>query len=150
MSSNKNMPPPLAAVNDFWNRSITYKAEQGKDVWQTPAETIALGTGDCEDYAIGKYFTLRALGFLGIPMSVWTLKLEGAGAHCLLTVNGWALDNFAKDIVSMTQRVDVTAIVRSSTKDKPDDPRFAAMLARLASDEDSSEILKFIPNPLSN
>jgi predicted transglutaminase-like cysteine proteinase len=32
------------------------------DVWTTPLMTFALGTGDCEDYAIAKYVALREAG----------------------------------------------------------------------------------------
>jgi predicted transglutaminase-like cysteine proteinase len=32
------------------------------DYWATPAETVASHGGDCEDYAIAKYFLLKELG----------------------------------------------------------------------------------------
>lgn len=33
------------------------------DHWATPKEFLTMGAGDCEDYAIIKYFTLLKLGF---------------------------------------------------------------------------------------
>ncbi len=46
----------LAKANILVNKTITYKEEpEGEDHWQQPAETLSLGTGDCEDFAILKY-----------------------------------------------------------------------------------------------
>jgi predicted transglutaminase-like cysteine proteinase len=46
----------LDKANLFVNKLIKYKAEpEGVDIWQEPEETLALKTGDCEDYAILKY-----------------------------------------------------------------------------------------------
>jgi len=43
----------LCAVFDWVSNNITYVAEpEGKDHWQNPAETLALGGGDCEDFAL--------------------------------------------------------------------------------------------------
>ncbi len=56
----------LAAVNDTFNR-ITYRKDT--DTWgrtdycASPQELLSRGQGDCEDYALAKYFTLRALGY---------------------------------------------------------------------------------------
>ena len=56
----------LHLANDFANRHIRYRADLehwGKnDYWATPLETLGTGAGDCEDYALAKYFTLRAMG----------------------------------------------------------------------------------------
>jgi hypothetical protein len=43
----------LCAVFDFVSEHVRYQREpEGQDHWQTPEETLALGTGDCEDYAL--------------------------------------------------------------------------------------------------
>lgn len=56
----------LEAVNRLGNRSIKYRSDQrtyGRaDYWASPMESF-LGAGDCEDYALLKYASLRALGF---------------------------------------------------------------------------------------
>jgi predicted transglutaminase-like cysteine proteinase len=55
----------LDAVNDYVNRVryIEDKDNYGvSDKWATPIEFLANG-GDCEDFAIAKYASLRALGF---------------------------------------------------------------------------------------
>lgn len=45
--------PNIGHINRIVNKTITYQ-EDVVDEWQTPAETLALGTGDCEDYALLK------------------------------------------------------------------------------------------------
>ncbi|WP_057832367.1 transglutaminase-like cysteine peptidase [Colwellia sp. TT2012] len=53
-------------VNHFFNKAITYQDDLllwgKKDYWASPVETIGRGKGDCEDFAIAKYFTLTSLG----------------------------------------------------------------------------------------
>src|SRR5690606_37404712 len=54
----------LAGVNTALNAQ-SYHSDNGLwgagDYWATPAEFLGRG-GDCEDYAIAKYFLLRELG----------------------------------------------------------------------------------------
>src|SRR3972149_8628999 len=55
----------LEFVNNFMNqtRFIDDLAHWGKeDYWATPIEFLSTNGGDCEDFSIAKYFTLRALG----------------------------------------------------------------------------------------
>ncbi|MBI5001522.1 MAG: hypothetical protein HZB92_08390 [Euryarchaeota archaeon] len=43
----------LSAVFDYVSEHVKYLREpEGQDYWQTPDETLSLGTGDCEDYAL--------------------------------------------------------------------------------------------------
>lgn len=62
----KRAPPwqQVEAVNHFVNRAV-YKADIDnygrRDYWATPLEFFAR-SGDCEDYAIAKYRSLRRLG----------------------------------------------------------------------------------------
>lgn len=57
----------LAEVNRWVNRRIQYADDARnwaeRDYWASAEETLALGRGDCEDYAILKYQMLAALGF---------------------------------------------------------------------------------------
>ena len=57
----------LSAVNRYVNQTIRYRddggAPGGGDYWQSAAETLRRGTGDCEDLAIAKYQMLRGIGF---------------------------------------------------------------------------------------
>ena len=55
----------LKQVNEFFNRipNTSDQAQWGKsDYWATPLELIGTNGGDCEDFALAKYFTLRELG----------------------------------------------------------------------------------------
>ena len=55
----------LAQVNDYFNRVRFLPDLQhwgAEDYWATPAEFSASYGGDCEDYAIAKYFALKELG----------------------------------------------------------------------------------------
>ena len=53
-------------ANQFFNRQVSFKADidhwRKTDYWATPVESLGSGAGDCEDYAIAKYFSLRAMG----------------------------------------------------------------------------------------
>jgi predicted transglutaminase-like cysteine proteinase len=57
----------LAEVNTAVNDAITYRDDstvwQQLDYWATPSEIAELAWGDCEDYAITKYWMLKELGF---------------------------------------------------------------------------------------
>jgi predicted transglutaminase-like cysteine proteinase len=56
----------LKVVNDFYNQRLAYMEDLDnwgvQDYWASPLEGLGKGAGDCEDYAIGKYFTLTTLG----------------------------------------------------------------------------------------
>lgn len=56
----------LKRINDFINRNIAFESDitvwQQNDYWATPLETIGQGRGDCEDFAIIKYVSLRMAG----------------------------------------------------------------------------------------
>ncbi|OZI29803.1 transglutaminase [Bordetella genomosp. 10] len=56
----------LASVNDFWNQRVRQSDDMTvwgvEDYWATPLEALGKGAGDCEDYVIGKYFSLISLG----------------------------------------------------------------------------------------
>ena len=59
----------LQRINDFINRHIAFENDvdiwRQSDYWATPLETIGLGQGDCEDFAIIKYVSLRMAGVSG-------------------------------------------------------------------------------------
>lgn len=56
----------LQRTNAFFNRRIAFDDDrlvwQQSDYWATPLETLGSGAGDCEDFSIAKYMSLRALG----------------------------------------------------------------------------------------
>ncbi|MEH6526287.1 MAG: transglutaminase-like cysteine peptidase [Sneathiella sp.] len=75
-----------------------------RDYWETPKEFFAR-FGDCEDYAIVKYFTLRALGWSADDMKIVVLQDMNLGiAHAILVVefNGenLVLDNQIGQVIN--------------------------------------------------
>lgn len=87
---SKPLSAQLNAVND-WSNAHPYVEDMVnwgvEDYWETPYEFMEV-SGDCEDYAISKYYSLRALG---IPTSrlrviiVQDLNLGGI-IHAILGV----------------------------------------------------------------
>ena len=74
-----------------------------RDYWEIPKEFFAR-FGDCEDYAIVKYFTLRALGWSEKDMKIVVLQDINLGvAHAILVVDfdgkSLVLDNQIGQIV---------------------------------------------------
>ncbi len=68
----------LKYVNDFFN-SIRYMSDKKHwhktDYWATPMEFLGTGAGDCEDYAIAKYFTLIKVGIPERKLRIAYVKL---------------------------------------------------------------------------
>jgi predicted transglutaminase-like cysteine proteinase len=60
-----NEQKKLNVVNTWFNE-IKYKSDEAlykqSDYWATLYEFVGNGAGDCEDYTIAKYYTLKALG----------------------------------------------------------------------------------------
>ena len=79
------------------------------DYWETPGQFIAHG-GDCEDYAIAKYFSLVRLGFSPDDLRVVVVDDTNMNVfHAVLAVrsdgNVWLLDNQLPQIVPMSLAV---------------------------------------------
>lgn len=80
----------IVAVNDFFN-AIPYVSDLDNygvtDLWQTPYELMEKG-GDCEDYAIAKYISLRRLGVPESDMRIIVVRDADLGGvvHAVLEV----------------------------------------------------------------
>ena len=108
IDSARGMPraEQLNRVNKFLNtrRYITDPINWGvKDYWEAPAEFFHKN-GDCEDYAITKYMTLRDLGFSVDELRVVAVKdLNLKVGHAILAVfldgNTLILDNQIRVVV---------------------------------------------------
>ena len=74
----------LKAVNDFYNQRLAYMEDIDnwgvQDYWASPLEALGKGAGDCEDYAIGKYFTLTSLGVPHSKLRMVYVRASIAGA----------------------------------------------------------------------
>lgn len=96
----------LRLINEFWNRQ-PYREDiqnwQKEDYWAIPAQFIRK-SGDCEDYAIAKYFTLKELGIDPASMRIVVLRDTIRNlAHAVLAVyvngNAYILDNVSNIIL---------------------------------------------------
>jgi predicted transglutaminase-like cysteine proteinase len=122
IGSNQNIPErdKLTKANSFFNR-VPYATDLqhwGKsDYWATPVEMLATNGGDCEDFAIGKYFTLIAMG---VPMqklrTTYVLYKPASQAHVVLAYYSTAdaepliLDNIDKTIWPAGKRDDLEPV----------------------------------------
>lgn len=116
----------LKAVNDFYNRRLAYKEDIDNwgqiDYWASPLESLGKGAGDCEDYAIGKYFTLTTLGMPHSRLRMVYVRASIAGApngyvaHMVLAyypqpdAEPLVLDNLQPDIRPADARPDLTPV----------------------------------------
>lgn len=79
----------LKTVNEFFNKEIQPKNDQGStkqyDYWQSPIETLVRGIGDCDDFAMAKYVSLRLLGIPSKQLRVAAFK-GSQGGHSVLIV----------------------------------------------------------------
>lgn len=85
-------PAPRGAkkINEWVNSTIRYETDLS-DHWQTPAETLVLKTGDCEDEAILKYSALKAQ-YVHSYLLLGTLS-DGTGHATVLLDDGTQLHN---------------------------------------------------------
>ncbi|MDR2055253.1 MAG: transglutaminase-like cysteine peptidase [Desulfovibrio sp.] len=80
----------ISAISGF----INFQAEGATDreiygveeKWVAPAEFFRQARGDCEDFAIAKYFVLREKGFSPDDLRLLIVKEGGKAGHMLLAV----------------------------------------------------------------
>jgi predicted transglutaminase-like cysteine proteinase len=116
----------LAAVNDFFNRRIVFASDEevwGQvDYWASPLEMLDKGRGDCEDYVIGKYFALLALGMPGAKLRLVYVRAQIGGpegiaqAHMVLAyyaspqAEPLVLDSLIGEIRPASRRPDLAPV----------------------------------------
>ena len=123
-SKDETILNKIKNVNDFFNE-ITYKTDQNhwnaKDYWATPLEFMGSGAGDCEDYAIAKYFSLIKLGVPDEKLRITYVSYQKANskfeeAHMVLTyyhkvgVEPVVLDNINKTLQIASKRPDLKPV----------------------------------------
>jgi predicted transglutaminase-like cysteine proteinase len=84
------------------------------DYWETPGEFTARG-GDCEDFAIAKYFSLIRLGFPSHDLRIVIVSDSQAhGFHAVLVAHlggtVWLLDNQLPAVVPLSSQTHYTPI----------------------------------------
>lgn len=117
----------LAAVNGFWNRIVLASDDAvlwgQPDYWATPLQTLGRRAGDCEDFVIGKYFSLLHLGVPGEALRFIYVRarIGGVGsahsvAHMVLghyatpDAEPQVLDNLTGSISPASARADLTPV----------------------------------------
>ncbi|WP_257295104.1 transglutaminase-like cysteine peptidase [Endozoicomonas sp. YOMI1] len=122
MTYSRKLPEAqkLVEVNDFFNRmrfvhDIDHWGEE--DFWATPVELLASGAGDCEDFSIAKYFTLRELGVADEKLRITYVKaVELDQAHMVLSYfaspgeEPLILDNLIREIRPASHRKDLVPV----------------------------------------
>ncbi|MCZ4305058.1 transglutaminase-like cysteine peptidase [Zoogloeaceae bacterium G21618-S1] len=114
----------LRDTNDFFNRQLQFLDDvvvwQQKDYWATPLESLAKRAGDCEDFVIAKYLSLRILGVPDEKLRLIYVRAKIGGerssltqAHMVLgyfntpTSEPLVLDNLVGDIQPASRRTDL-------------------------------------------
>lgn len=110
----------LRLANDFFNgaRFVSDEELYGvADYWATPTEFIARDAGDCEDFAIAKYFTLKAMGMDVAKLRITYVKsLTLNQAHMVLAyyptpdAEPLILDNLNLLIKPASERADLRPV----------------------------------------
>lgn len=117
----------LKKVNEFFNRQITFGEDQAiwnqPDYWATPLETLGRGAGDCEDFVIAKYFSLKEVGVAPEKLRLIYVRAKiGSGdaaasqAHMVLAyytqpeAEPLVLDNLVSDIRPASRRPDLVPV----------------------------------------
>ncbi len=110
----------LDKVNHFFNMihfvsdSIHWNKE---DYWATPVEFLSSNGGDCEDFSIAKYFTLKAMGVSEQKLNLtYVQALQLNQAHMVITyyekpgAEPLVLDNLTDKIQPASKRTDLLPV----------------------------------------
>jgi len=122
MRLDQNTPESekLKRVNDFFNQTRFISDQihwKKKDYWATPVEFLSTNGGDCEDFALAKYFTLRELGVSDKKLRLTYVKaIKLNQAHMVLSYfktpasEPLLLDNLDKEIRLASKRRDLVPV----------------------------------------
>jgi len=107
----------LSHVNAFFNRILPVDDKtkfKSDDYWATRKEFMIEGRGDCEDYAIAKYFTLLELGVDPKELYLCVVKVKGATSYHMVLLYiktpssmPLVLDNLSFKVVPFNKRKDL-------------------------------------------
>ncbi|MCG2582619.1 MAG: transglutaminase-like cysteine peptidase [Marinobacter sp.] len=120
MAANAPRERQLALVNSFFNRArfISDMEHWGEeDYWATPVELLTTNGGDCEDFSIAKYLTLKSMGVPDEELRIVYVKaLDLNQAHMVLAwyptpdADPLILDNLINQIKPASQRNDLEPV----------------------------------------
>jgi predicted transglutaminase-like cysteine proteinase len=111
----------LEKVNSFFNKKIVFATDMDvygvEDYWATPVEALSRGAGDCEDYAIAKYFSLKMMGVTEEKLRIAYVKaLQYNIFHMVMVyysspeADPLVLDNLVDSIKPASERRDLLPI----------------------------------------
>ena len=114
----------LNRLNAFFNRRILFQTDWEvwgqEDYWATPLEFMGKGAGDCEDFVIAKYMTLKMLGIGNDRLRlIYVLAKCGSTASVAHMVLGFyaqptgeplILDNLITSVRAASQRSDLVPV----------------------------------------
>ena len=111
----------LEKVNSFFNKKIVFASDMDvygvEDYWATPVEALSRGAGDCEDYAIAKYFSLKMMGVTEEKLRIAYVKaLQYNIFHMVMVyysspeADPLVLDNLVDSIKPASERRDLLPI----------------------------------------
>jgi len=119
----------LNVVNTWFNY-IKYKSDNENygtsDYWASLYEFVGKGSGDCEDYTIGKYYTLKTLGVdpkkLKFAYVIYKDRSGKSISHMVLVylktpepksrADFLILDNTNHKLLPASKRPDITKVIR--------------------------------------
>ncbi len=110
----------IRQINEFYNQ-VPYFSDQQHwgqaDFWATPIEFYSSWGGDCEDYAIAKYMSLKELG---VPIErlriTYVRAIKIGETHMVLAyypqpdADPWILDNLVDEVQTGSVRNDLIPV----------------------------------------
>jgi predicted transglutaminase-like cysteine proteinase len=116
----------LILTNNYFNQIVSEYDSwvwKKRDYWAAPLEFIKKGAGDCEDYAIAKYYTLKKVGIDANRLFLMVVKTEKKEEYHM--VLGYfkdfkhsplILDNLSWKILTLKKRKDLKFIIGFNEK----------------------------------
>lgn len=134
--------PLLRAANNLANQ-VPYLDDlshwEQEEYWATPAEFVSSHGGDCEDFAIAKYFSLIAAGMPPQRLRMVYVRALFQGRivnHMVLayyetpTADPLILDNIQPQVTAASRRPDLVPVFSFNDDDSTKPSREAAMVRR--------------------
>jgi predicted transglutaminase-like cysteine proteinase len=124
--SQRNELEKVRQVNSFYNQKIVFQDDRVvwgvQDYWASPLELFSKGAGDCEDFALAKYFTLMMAGVPPTRLRLVYVRAQmpsapnGVQAHMVLAYYAdavsppWILDNLVQSLERASRRPDLVPV----------------------------------------
>lgn len=125
---NNELQKNLELVNFYYNQ-ITSEYDKidknNSDQWETLVDFILKGEGDCEEYAISKYITLKTTNISKDKLFLMIVKEKTrpiGELHMVMvyydeSMNPLVLDNLSSKILPLSKRVDLIPILIFNEKE---------------------------------